>query len=540
MQTKELNSEQKILAESLKEFIKSNKLGFYGILGAGGTGKTFTICSIIQNPKDFIFLGATNKVVSVLKKGLNEEGVDLNLTKCQTIDSFLSFKMKKDHNNQTVITHRLPKLESIPKVIVIDEISLINNNAFEMLMKLKDKRKFILIGDNRQIPPIEVDGSLGEYPRDDYGFKVSPIFKHLDFTYTLTVQNRQKSGTELFNLISNFREHMTKRFDYEKMALQKCNGLDVLCYDINSKELKNLIYGENPIAVCYKNLTALTFAWVIGSTKSNNKGYKVNELNVGDTVFFDSFYKHENNKFYTSETVKIIEIESYIEESIDVGDIKPANFNYKKLMVQRDDGAFIILRAGNGYNETLYPVKYRIDRVVANLKKKATESKSIKQKWVYLTKVAELNTQYNDFKTSFATLKKPFSITAHKSQGSTFDDVIIPIYDFGSKLPQDAAQLLYVAMSRAKKRIIFVTRQSNFKDNSERYKFTELERYAIASSQEYFCNICQTEINDSRLFDIDHKKPLANGGTKSLSNLQALCKNCHQEKTKKEKYEKPI
>jgi hypothetical protein len=44
----------------------------------------------------------------------------------------------------------------------------------------------------------------------------------------------------------------------------------------------------------------------------------------------------------------------------------------------------------------------------------------------------------------------------------------------------------------------------------------------------------------SRLFDIDHKKPLANGGTNSLSNLQALCKNCHQEKTKTEKYETAI
>jgi exodeoxyribonuclease-5 len=534
-----LNSEQIILAEKLKEFIKNKDFGFYGVLGAGGTGKTYTICSIIENPKDFIFLGATNKVVSVLKKGLEQNGIDLHNTKCQTIDSFLSFKMKKDHNNVTVISHRLPKIDTIPKVIVIDEISLINNNSFEMLMKLKDKRKFILIGDNRQIPPIELDGSLGEYPRDIDGFKVSPIFNNLDWRYILTIQQRQISGSGLFDLVMNFREHMTKRFNYEKMAFSKCNGVDILCYDINSKELKNLIYGENPIAVCYKNLTALTFAWVIGSTKSNNKGYKVNELNVGDTVFFDSFYKYENDKFYTSELVKITEIESYIEESIDVGDIKPAYFNYKKLMVQREDGGFVILRSGNGYKETLYPVKYRFDRVINELKRKATESKNIKQKWVYLTQAAELNTKYNDFKTSFAKLKKPFAITAHKSQGSTFDDVIVPIYDFGSKIPHDAAQLLYVAMSRAKKRIIFVTRQSNFKDNSERYKFTELERYAIASSQEYQCNICLTEINDSRLFDIDHRKPLANCGTNSLDNLQALCKECHQEKTKKEKYEKP-
>lgn len=535
-----LNVEQKELSKRLTEFINSKDCGFFGVLGAGGTGKTFTICSIIDNPKDFIFLGATNKVVSVLKKGLNDNGVDLHLTKCQTIDSFLSFKMKKDHNNKTEISHKLPKLENIPKVIIIDEISLINNNSFAMLSILKDKRKFILLGDNRQIPPIEVDGTFDEYPRDNDGFKVSPIFKHLDWTFELTIQQRQKAGSDLFDLIANFRNHMTKKFSYELMAKNKSNHKDIVLLDINSKELRNLIYNENPIAVCFKNMTALTFAWLIGSTKSNNKGYKVNELNVGDTVFFDSFYKHESDKFYTSELVKIKEIETFVEEKKEVGDIKPAVFNYKKILVEREDGSFVIIRNGNGYNETLHPVKYRMDRVIDKLKKQATESTNTKQKWVLLKKCAELNTQYNDFKTSFAVLKKPFSITAHKSQGSTFDDVIIPIYDFASKFSQDSAQLLYVAMSRAKKRIIFVTRQSNFKDNSERYKFTELERYAIASSQEYLCKICNKEINDSRLFDIDHKKPLANGGTNSLSNLQALCKDCHHEKTKTEKYETAI
>ena len=73
-------------------------------------------------------------------------------------------------------------------------------------------------------------------------------------------------------------------------------------------QLKQIIKGQNPIAVCFKNLTCLSFNWLIGSTKSNNLGYKVNELNVGDVVFFDGFYSRANEKFYTSETVKILEI----------------------------------------------------------------------------------------------------------------------------------------------------------------------------------------------------------------------------------------
>ena len=53
-------------------------------------------------------------------------------------------------------------------------------------------------------------------------------------------------------------------------------------------------------------------------------------------------------------------------------------------------------------------------------------------------------------------------------------------------------------MSRADSRIIFVDKHSNFKDNSNRYSFSEMERSAIASIQSYNCNICEIELNDNK------------------------------------------
>lgn len=525
-----LNIQQQELKEKIEKFVNSKENGFFGVLGAGGTGKTFTVCQSIDVEKA-IFLGATNKVVGTIRKMLQKNSY-VNV-KSKTVDSFLHFKMVKDHNNRTITKRKLPNEKDIPKIIVIDEISLINNECFEYLMRLKDKRKFILIGDNRQIPPIEDD-----YERDNDGFKVSKIFNQLDYKYELTIQQRQKDGTELKTLIEKFRQNMHLKIDFEKMVQKYKNDSDILFYNNNDKELKEIIRGQNPIAVCFKNLTCLSFNWLIGSTKTNNKGYKVNDLNAGDTVFFDGFYSRDTEKFYTSETVEIIKIEPFVEEEMEIlPNEKKVKFNYKILQVKKESGVQCLVYVGNGYKETLYPIKYRIDYCVEKLKKEIAKLKDgNKYKFVLQKKIAELHTKYNDIKLGFATLKKPFAITSHKSQGSTYNDVIIPIYDYANKYAQDVNQLMYVAMSRADSRLIFVNKASNFKDNSNRYSFTEIERSAIASTQDYFCNVCEIELNDNREFDVDHIIPIANGGTNRPENLQALCKECHQEKTKKEKY----
>lgn len=530
----ELNSEQQQLQEKLKAFIASKDNGFFGVLGAGGTGKTFTICKTI-NPKEAIFLGATNKVCQVLKQGLSANGyIDM---KIKTIDSFLSFKIKKDHNNRSVITHRLPKLEDIPKIIVIDEISLINNRSLEMLLKLKPKRKFILLGDDMQIPPIEDD-----FVRNDGGFKISKVFTELDHLFTLTTQQRQKDGTPLFNFIANFRQFMTQRMDLQRLAQKYANGADIHYMQINDPEFKALIKKSENIAVCYKNLSVLGLSWLIGSTKVNQRHYRVNDINVGDKVFFDSYYNDDTNSFYTSETVTIQEIEEHQSMEVEVKDDLTVTVPIKRLMITNKDGQNFIINMGYGYKETLYPVYYQVNKWREKYQKEIAIAEGLGHRVkVFKTRklIADLNTVYSDFQLSLAKLKKPFAITSHKAQGSTYDSVIVPIYDYWAKMPQDSNQLLYVAMSRAKERLIFVNKADNFKDNSNRYGFTEYEKFSIASAHNYECNICKTNLED-REFDIDHIQPIANGGTNKIDNLQPLCKSCHKEKCKTEKYEAAV
>ena len=55
----------------------------------------------------------------------------------------------------------------------------------------------------------------------------------------------------------------------------------------------------------------------------------------------------------------------------------------------------------------------------------------------------------------------------------------------------------------------------------------------IAYKQEYLCNKCKKLLPPE--YEVDHITPLFKGGTDDEINLQALCPNCHAEKTSLER-----
>ncbi len=64
---------------------------------------------------------------------------------------------------------------------------------------------------------------------------------------------------------------------------------------------------------------------------------------------------------------------------------------------------------------------------------------------------------------------------------------------------------------------------------SKRVKLSNGKRLMIASRQGWRCNECSDLL--AARFDIDHTDALCLGGPDVLSNLVALCSNCHANKT---------
>ena len=71
-----------------------------------------------------------------------------------------------------------------------------------------------------------------------------------------------------------------------------------------------------------------------------------------------------------------------------------------------------------------------------------------------------------------------------------------------------------------------------FNDKSIRHVFTKEERLKIYNDHPE-CEMCNKKLTEKN-FQIDHKLPLACGGTNDEENLQVLCKPCHFEKTRHE------
>jgi len=64
---------------------------------------------------------------------------------------------------------------------------------------------------------------------------------------------------------------------------------------------------------------------------------------------------------------------------------------------------------------------------------------------------------------------------------------------------------------------------------STKRSVSETKKKYVASQQDWRCGDCQDQL--TAWFEVDHKTRLEHGGSNELTNLVALCRNCHGKKT---------
>jgi len=65
--------------------------------------------------------------------------------------------------------------------------------------------------------------------------------------------------------------------------------------------------------------------------------------------------------------------------------------------------------------------------------------------------------------------------------------------------------------------------------NKSKRKLSETTKKVVSANQQWSCKNCNKILDAS--YEVDHIIPLYKGGTNDITNLQALCRNCHGKKT---------
>jgi hypothetical protein len=110
-------------------------------------------------------------------------------------------------------------------------------------------------------------------------------------------------------------------------------------------------------------------------------------------------------------------------------------------------------------------------------------------------------------------------------------DLISPIFDFtNAKNSMDSMSGNYTAYNDHTPQ---TKRMLNSGGNTTTRSVSETKKKFVAAQQGWKCNNCASQLNHT--FEVDHKTDLRYGGTNHVSNLVALCRNCHGEKTMENK-----
>lgn len=462
------NDQQKAYS-SLIEFINSpyNPNDYKrALVGPAGTGKTYLVKALIKNcglSYSTIGLAApTHKACRVLNESIRIPNVNVN-TLQSDLGLRLNFDVEKfDIDNPPFDPKGRIKIGNY-RLYIIDESSMINRGLMMFLERTckTNKCKIIYIGDNSQLAPVGEKYSsafkgiktskLTQIVRQGDNNPVSYLLdllrydvEHKSFTFLEHIsRNRSKfnedntkgyyvcSPIEFEHLVKiNFSdEELTRNIDYTKVIAYTNNTVSAW-----NKFIRNTIIADADKSVITKNDLIISYVTL------------VNQFN--DCIIKNS--------------------EEYVLKDV-VNYIHP-RYNLKGFMVR-----FIAIHGGT-VTSPLFVVDHKDNFTIQMYVKLSREmiqdaknaSARIKaQRWrdyysfkescLLLTNIINPTTKKIEFGRD---LDYGFSLTSHKSQGSTFDTAFVDIndivYDKYGNPYTDAEEInrrLYVACSRCKNKL---------------------------------------------------------------------------------------
>lgn len=461
------NKEQQSAIINAVSFLKTNTdpTQYYVIEGKAGTGKTTIAKEILKEFEDEqIYVAAvSHKAKGVIK---NSFGEDTRGKKFFSIASLLGLKGVNDNDTQTTkfqVGLKVPLLDNPPALLVIDEASMITEDVLKKIIDINSSlsRPFqmLFLGDIGQIQPIRDDQSEFYRTHKDLLNKKSDIFnsKHKSKLITRVRQgeanpilpyadyfweNSQKENPEL-----NPTQHIVRN--------NQITDKGSLLFSNSEGEVLNSVIKavKNAVEKGLTNHVKIVTYHVNEKTELNQKIHealfgKDSDYSKGDMLILNSPYDLPDVNA-TMENSSEIQIKSIQDTDVD-------EFGVHTLYLETNGTAYT--RTGNEQKDCVIQVVSRNDIGLYNQKLQELASYAKRQTNRALKKQAWGD--FWEYKGRYADVDFGYAITAHKSQGSTYDIVVVDEKDIMGTTAtsnQEKSELIYTALTRPRKTAIVIS-----------------------------------------------------------------------------------
>lgn len=445
--------------EGLVKWVNTDTRLFAVLEGAAGTGKTTILRDFVKNIKigSSACSAPTHKAVEVIKRSTNITSFTiqklLGLRPNTSIENF-------DINNPKFDPNGTPKIGDY-KIIIIDEASMIDSGLLSLIKKEAEehKSKILFVGDPYQLPPV--------------GERISPVF-NIQPNFKLTEIVRQEEGNPLLTLLAEVRRSVQNK-DFNFMRYLKRNhdfttddGLGYICVDnSNFTDLVDQFFTSDN----FRN--DINYCRYAAFTNDNimqwNNYIRSITIKSQDTVHPDDLLTAYNTILDEFNAPVITNSDDYL-----ISNLYPMRNSYmingfilnlKSLTDGTTSSPIFVVNhqdpeARNQYLTTANELIYNAKR--ANYKERA-------RAWEAFYRFKDNNLTLVTFKDdggrpiTSKDLDFGYGITVHKTQGSTFDNIFINLYNimydkYNRPYPDRnmITRLMYVALSRARHKAIIL------------------------------------------------------------------------------------
>ncbi|MBE9061413.1 ATP-dependent RecD-like DNA helicase [cf. Phormidesmis sp. LEGE 11477] len=421
----ELSQQQWQALLALEAFVHSSEK-IYLLTGYAGTGKTTLLQALItrlqqqRDSRPIALTALSNKATKVLQSMAYRWGCEVD---CMTCCKLLGLKpvIDKETGGQKFEPDRDRKnLTTEYDLVVVDECSMINVDMWDLLIssvsRFTDRTQLLFVGDSAQLPPVgEIESpcfanvlhrsDLTEVIR--YGGAIGLLAEDVRTNLERTTMPQAVSDRNATNTEGIFT---IPRAQWEKLMLRAFKSE---AYEQNPDQVRVLAYTNNRVNYLNNKIRAAIY------------GEKAARFMAGERlVARNACMGRDGILLQTSEECQVLaayltRFEGWLVWELEV---ETDDYQERKLRVLHEDEQQRFKELLSDYSE--------------------------KKQWM----------AFWDYKELFHDLSYAYSLTVHKSQGSTFQDVFVDVPNLMlNRKVIERNQLYYVAFTRAAKRLFLST-----------------------------------------------------------------------------------